>query len=148
MGDKQLMSIAMYLTKHSLTIEELAKKLDVQAKSIYDWKSGVKPNKGNKEKLRRFGITCEASTKRDLPNGAKEAGYKGFLKDFQIYAIQEFGNTIVSKEHSKQTIVDEFAKLGIAVKVRDFETVKFSCTREFDSTNKSHWVVEDLEGLI
>ncbi len=88
MGNQQLMSIAMYLTKHSLTIEELAKKLDVQAKNIYDWKSGVKPNKGNKEKLRRFGITCEASTKRDLPNGAKEAGYKGFLKDFQIYAIQ------------------------------------------------------------
>lgn len=141
MENQSLLTISEYQNKHLLTDAQLARKLGVAVQSIKVWKGGVNPNPASIEKLAKLGI-CHIPVQKVQKSQPKINNYDGFLKDFQIYAIRKFGNTIVSKKHEPQIIVDEFAKLKIKVRVRDFETIQFSKTKEFDNCKTTHWIVE------
>ena len=43
------------------------------------------------------------------------------LKRFQVIAMKKFGNTIVSKKFKADGIIDEFARLGMKVELKDFK---------------------------
>ena len=51
---------------------------------------------------------------------AKSQFNSKLLKEFQVVAIKEFGNTIVSKKYKDKDIINEFAKFGLNVKLQDF----------------------------
>ena len=143
MENQPLLTISEYQNKHLLTDAQLARKLGVAVQSIKDWKGGVNPTPASKEKLARLGIyhVPVPKVQKSQPK-SKINNYDGFLKDFQIYAIRKFGNTIIAKKHEPQAIVDEFAKLKIKVRVRDFETIQFSTVKDFDNSKTTHWIVE------
>lgn len=63
-----------------------------------------------------------------------------FLKSYQLYAISEYGNTIVSKEFSIEDIITEFKKFGVSVRVKEMVD-----RGEFLVDVESHYVVEDVE---
>ena len=63
-----------------------------------------------------------------------------FLKNYQLYAIKEYGNTIVSKEFEVEDIIKEFKKYGVRVRVK--EIVDRS---EPMVDIETHYVVEDIE---
>ena len=63
-----------------------------------------------------------------------------FLKSYQLYAIKEYGNTIVSKEFEVEDIIKEFKKYGVRVRVK--EIVDRS---EPMVDIETHYVVEDIE---
>ena len=46
---------------------------------------------------------------------------KAKLKRFQVVAMKKFGNTIVSKKFKADGIIDEFARLGMKVELKDFK---------------------------
>lgn len=58
------------------------------------------------------------------------------IKDFQMYAIKVYGDTIISKEHKPEEIINEFKRFGVPVRVRGFTTA-FK-----DPSEDTHYVVE------
>ena len=58
------------------------------------------------------------------------------LKDFQLFALKEYGNTIVSQSIKKEKIINEFKRFGFDVRLRPFER---SCQ---DKEQHTHYVVE------
>lgn len=54
------------------------------------------------------------------------------LKDFQIECLVKYGNAIVSKKYEPQKIVDECARYGLKVRVREFVTW----------VDQTHYIVE------
>ena len=42
-----------------------------------------------------------------------------FLMRHQLYAMREYGNTIVSKNYSEEEIIQEFLNFGIKVRVHE-----------------------------
>ena len=75
-------------------------------------------------------------TKKDSDKNSKKKSSQ-VLKEFQIYAMKEFGNTIVAKRFGANNIVKEFKKLGFKVSCREFENY------EYDEYS-THFVVEKI----
>lgn len=81
----------------------------------------------------------EKHSKKVLPK-KKKPKKDEIIKDFQLAAMARFGNTIVSKKYSIDTIKAEFKKRGYSVKVREFGPCPIS-----DMQNKnSHYVVTQV----
>lgn len=91
------------------------------------------------EHLRKQGVYVPVRTYLVPPQGNGEKFYgepkakvvkepKTFLKPFQIQAIRSLGNTVVRKKGEKKDvrtpdmIINEFAKYGLTVKVRDLRS--------------------------
>lgn len=66
----------------------------------------------------------KAAERKELQNlrNVKPKEGVGVLKDWQIQAVNELGNTIVSKKYSKETIKEAYAMYGVMVEVKSFET--------------------------
>ena len=63
-----------------------------------------------------------------------------FLKSYQLYAILEYGNTIVSKKYSEDEIIQEFKKHGVRVRIRQMlESQYFEV--------ETHCIVEDVDRI-
>jgi hypothetical protein len=110
-----------------MTVKGFADLLEVSSGSLYGWLQGRRASEETCERLKRFGIKHPSYTEKPLNEsniGKKTDNKKGFLKDFQIVAVEKFGNTIISKRYSKEAIVNEFAKFGLKVQCREFETYR------------------------
>ena len=76
-------------------------------------------------------------------NGKNAGEYivkNSFLKSYQLYAIKEYGNTIVSKEFEVEDIIKEFKKHGVRVRVKEMAN-RNDPMLEIET----HYVVEDIE---
>jgi hypothetical protein len=76
-------------------------------------------------------------------NGKNAGEYivkNSFLKSYQLYAIKEYGNTIVSKEFEVEDIIKEFKKYGVRVRVKEMVS-----RGEPMVDIETHYVVEDIE---
>lgn len=60
------------------------------------------------------------------------------IKDFQMYAIKVYGETIMSKVYTPEEIINEFKRFNLNVHVRCFTTA-FK-----DPSEDTHYVVELL----
>ena len=63
-----------------------------------------------------------------------------FLKSYQLYAIKQYGNTIVNKEFEIEDIIAEFKKHGVRVRVKEMAN-RNDPMLEIET----HYVVEDIE---
>ena len=63
-----------------------------------------------------------------------------FLKSYQLYAIKQYGNTIVSKEFEIEDIIAEFKKHGVRVRVKEMANRNDPMLEV-----ETHYVVEDIE---
>ena len=123
----ELITINEYFEESGMTVKGFAELLGVSSGSLYGWMQGRRASEETCERLKRFGIKHPTNKEKPLNEsniGKKTGNKKGFLKDFQIAAVKKFGNTIVSKRHSEKAIIDEFAKFGLKVQCREFETYR------------------------
>ena len=74
--------------------------------------------------------------KSNRPGVTKKKSKKFKLKEFQLFALSEFGNTIVSIQHKEQDIIDACKDAGFDVTLRKFNYNVF--VRE----SNTHYVVE------
>ena len=63
-----------------------------------------------------------------------------FLKSYQLYAIKQYGNTIVSKEFEIEDVIAEFKKHGVRVRVKEMANRNDPMLEV-----ETHYVVEDIE---
>ena len=123
----ELITINEYFEESGMTVKGFADLLEVSSGSLYGWLQGRRASKETCERLKRFGIKHPTYKEKPLNEsniGKKTGNKKGFLKDFQIVAVEKFGNTIISKRHEKEAIINEFAKFGLKVQCREFETYR------------------------
>ena len=123
----ELITINEYFEESGMTVKGFAELLGVSSGSLYGWMQGRRASEETCERLKRFGIKHPSYKDKPLNEsnfGKKTDNKKGFLKDFQIVAVEKFGNTIVSKRHSEKAIIDEFAKFNLKVQCREFETYR------------------------
>lgn len=76
-------------------------------------------------------------------NGKNAGEYivkNSFLKSYQLYAIKQYGNTIVSKEFEIEDIIAEFKKHGVRVRVKEMANRNDPMLEV-----ETHYVVEDIE---
>ena len=76
-------------------------------------------------------------------NGKNAGEYivkNSFLKSYQLYAIKQYGNTIVSKEFEIEDIITEFKKHGVRVRVKEMANRNDPMLEV-----ETHYVVEDIE---
>ena len=76
-------------------------------------------------------------------NGKNAGEYivkNSFLKSYQLYAIKQYGNTIVSKEFEIEEIIKEFKKHGVRVRVKEMANRNDPMLEV-----ETHYVVEDIE---
>ena len=76
-------------------------------------------------------------------NGKNAGEYivkSSFLKSYQLYAIKQYGNTIVSKEFEIEDIIAEFKKYGVRVRVKEMAKRNDPMLEV-----ETHYVVEDIE---
>ena len=135
----ELITINEYFEESGMTVKGFAELLGVSSGSLYGWMQGRRASEETCERLKRFGIKHPSYKEKPLNEsniGKKTDNKKGFLKDFQIAAVKKFGNTIVSKRYGEEAIINEFAKSGLKVQCREFETYR-----------GAHYVVEiDYKG--
>ena len=135
----ELITINEYFEESGMTVKGFAELLGVSSGSLYGWMQGRRASEETCERLKRFGIKHPSYKEKPLNEsnvGKKTDNKKGFLKDFQIVAVEKFGNTIVSKRYGEEAIINEFAKSGLKVQCREFETYR-----------GAHYVVEiDYKG--
>jgi hypothetical protein len=76
-------------------------------------------------------------------NGKNAGEYivkNSFLKSYNLYAVKEYGNTIVSREFEVEDIIKEFKKYGVRVRVKEMVS-----RGEPMVDIETHYVVEDIE---
>ena len=76
-------------------------------------------------------------------NGKNAGEYivkNSFLKSYQLYAIKQYGNTIVSKEFEIEDVIAEFKKHGVRVRVKEMVNRNDPMLEV-----EAHYVVEDIE---
>jgi hypothetical protein len=76
-------------------------------------------------------------------NGKNAGEYivkNSFLKSYHLYAVKEYGNTIVSREFEVDDIIKEFKKYGVRVRVKEMVS-----RGEPMVDIETHYVVEDIE---
>ena len=123
----ELITINEYFEESGMTVKGFAELLGVSSGSLYGWMQGRRASEETCERLKRFGIKHPSYKEKPLNEsnvGKKTDNKKGFLKDFQIVTVEKFGNTIISKRHGKEAIINEFAKFGLKVQCREFETYR------------------------
>ena len=123
----ELITINEYFEESGMTLKGFAEVLGVSPTSLWGWLQGRRASEEICERLKKLGIkhpTYKEKPLRENPLKKKRDDKKGFLKDFQVHAVEKFGNTIVSKRHTKEAIVKEYAKFGLKVQCREFETYR------------------------
>ena len=124
---KKTITINEFFEESGMTLKGFAEALGVSPTSLWGWLQGRRASEEVCEKLKKLGIkhpTYKEKPLRESPLEKKRDDKKGFLKDFQVHAVEKYGNTIVSKRYTKEAIVNEFAKFGLKVYCREFETYR------------------------
>ena len=126
-----LMTINEYKSENGLTNSQLADLLDVSESSIEKYLMGDATSAAIAKRMSKLGI--EHPYRRGHVKGGEDVPVKKhtrkkvksdfdsrILKEYQVAIIKEFGNTIVSKKHKAEDIINEFAKFGLKVELEDF----------------------------
>ena len=148
------MTIQEYLDRNNMSRNSLSTLAGVSPNAISKLIRGVgRCNCETAEKFRKLGIVipedmilskeekgkmgAEASrlSGRNKVKPKKTTNQKVVLERFQIYAMKEFGNTIVARKYKTENIVSAFAELGLDVKVRRFNGIEFA-------SDDTHYIVE------
>lgn len=142
-----IMTLREYYERNDLTLAQLAELLGTKPVNLSAWMNGRRVNVKMHKKMKKLGIehpyykpkgrSGAPITKKDS-NKNSEKKSSQVLKEFQIYAMKEFGNTIVAKRFGANNIIEEFKKLGFEVSCREFENY------EYDEYG-THFVVESLQ---
>ena len=136
------MTVEEYLKKHNMKQRELSRLSGVSPNAISKLAKGEgRFGVQTANKLAKLGISIPkemvltpsekgkmGGEKAKLLRESKELGaeiaatkQKVKLKRFQVVAMKKFGNTIVSKKFKADGIIDEFARLGMKVELKDFK---------------------------
>ncbi len=121
-----MITINEYKIKHDLSNDKLAELLDVSEEAVARWTRGEEASAASVKKMNAIGIThpmsrhYQKSTKKEVK--VKKSTFKSkVLKEHQVSIIKGFGNTIVSKKHKAEDIINEFAKFGLEVTLSEFK---------------------------
>lgn len=145
------MTINEYKGKNGLTNSQLADLLDVSESSIQKYLMGDTTSAAVAKRMSKLGIEHPyrrgrvnsgdgVPTEKCKREKVKSTFNSKILKEHQVVIIREFGNTIVSKKHKAEDIINEFARFGLAVELTDFQ----------DKTHydwNTHYVAELVGGL-
>lgn len=135
-------TVRTYIEWHNMSIEEFAEQNEVSCQTVRRWFEGGKIQPNQVKKLESLGIvgnyreyTQPKIHIDDELNLPKKNGKKTVKKEFPEYVLYCFklrGNTIVSKNFSKEEIIFYFKNEGYDVKVREQNFI----------TDDKHYVVE------
>ena len=127
-----LMTINEYKSENGLTNSQLADLLDVSESSIEKYLMGDATSAAIAKRMSKLGI--EHPYRRGHVKGGEDVPVKKhtrkkvksdfdskILKEYQVAIIKKFGNTIVSKKHKAEVIINEFARFGLSVELTDFQ---------------------------
>lgn len=150
-----MMTVIEYMEKHNLNQHQLAGVLGV-AQSLVN-RATMPEQKFEKRTVELFAaigvelkevdrskaIVKGLKTKQENNKSRKTESIKkkskrdSIIKDFQLDAVKNLGNTIISKKYPIEKIIDEFKKFGLNVNVRAFNN-----TFEMVGSTDTHYVVE------
>lgn len=140
------MTLREYYERNNLTLAQLAELLGTKPVNLSAWMNGRRVDFEMHTKMEKLGIehpyythkgrSGSPNTKKDGDKNSEKKSSQ-VLKEFQIYAMKEFGNTIVAKRFGANNIIEEFKKLGFKVSCREFEIY------EYDEYG-THFVVEKI----
>ena len=149
------MTVIEYMDKHNLNQHQLARVLGV-AQSVVNRATmpdqkflkrrvelfanlGIELKEVDKSKAIVKGLKTkqENNKSRKIESIKKKPKRDSIIKDFQLDAVRNLGNTIISKKYPIEKIIDEFKKFGLNVSVRTFNN-------SFDmvGSTDTHYVVE------
>lgn len=145
------MTINEYKSENGLTNSQLADLLDVSESSVEKYLMGDTASAAVAKRMANIGIEHPyrrgrvnsgdgVPTEKCKREKVKSTFNSKILKEHQVVIIREFGNTIVSKKHKAEDIINEFARFGLAVELTDFQ----------DKTHydwNTHYVAELVGGL-
>ena len=125
------MTINEYKSKSGLTNSQLADLLDVSESSVEKYLMGDTASAAVAKRMANIGIEHPyrrgrvnsgdgVPTEKCKREKVKSTFNSKILKEHQAVIIREFGNTIVSKKHKAEDIINEFAKFGLKVELEDF----------------------------
>lgn len=126
------MTINEYKSKSGLTNSQLADLLDVSESSVEKYLMGDTASAAVAKRMANIGIEHPyrrgrvnsgngVPTEKCKREKVKSTFNSKILKEHQVVIIREFGNTIVSKKHKAEDIINEFARFGLAVELTDFQ---------------------------
>ena len=136
------MTVEEYLKKHNMKQRELSRLSGVSPNAISKLAKGEgRFGVQTANKLAKLGISIPKEMVLTPSDKGKTGGEKAKLlreskeleaeiaatkqkvklKRFQVVAMKKFGNTIVSKKFKADGIIDEFARLGMKVELKDFK---------------------------
>ena len=129
------MTLREYYERNNLTLAQLAELLGTKPVNLGAWMNGRRVDFEMHKKMKKLGIehpyythkgrSGSPNTKKDGDKNSEKKSSQ-VLKEFQIYAMKEFG---------ANNIIEEFKKLGFKVRCREFENY------EYDEYS-THFVVE------
>lgn len=128
----ELVSIEEYLKNNEITVNALARNLKLHAGTVWNVVKGKAVRPGTAKKFNDIGIEVEVMGGVVVSDAVCE------LKEFQIRAVKELGNTIVSKEYTPRSIIAAYKAKGIAVEVTEFQ-------REDPHYGNTHYIVKRKE---
>lgn len=141
----EMLTIQEFQQRFNLSLSTLGVILRISRNNLQEYLDGEKDFTPKRvERLRAIGI--EASQKRVLQFERKIQRKKQLtkkveiIKDWQIAAMKRFGNTIISKKHSKEEIIAEFGKYGYDVQIREFRP----CQIPYINDEQTHYVVTEV----
>lgn len=127
----ELLPLKEYRERHNLSTDDLARMIGVQRCMIYIYLEGEGASAETVARMAKVGIKHHVSTKRSgrKPKVVEEKEVKPkkptfdskILKEYQVSIVKGFGNTIVSKKHKAEDIINEFAKFGVEVTLSEFK---------------------------
>lgn len=129
--------------KHGISKYDLAMKLGISKNVIYKCSRGYKTlNIEAAKKLKEIGIEVGIYGQGKAKNKKqKEKEPEKIIlfepNEFQLSALKQFGNTIVSKKHGPKSVIASFEVYGFNVLVRNFD-------RSVEDDG-SHYVVEVIK---
>lgn len=121
-----MLTINEYKNQHHISNKQLSELLNVSEETVTRWSNGEEASAASVKKLKAIGID-HPMTRHHRKSAKKEVKVEKpkfdskILKEHQVVIIRGFGNTIVSKKHKAEDIINEFARFGLSVELTDFQ---------------------------
>lgn len=120
-----MLTLQEYMNKHNMTVSGLVRLTGICDGTLRKYLKGYPAQPTQHAKLEAVGIkhpkvitTTVRPTKKKSEIKPKEPASK--VTQWQTKLVIEFGNTIISKDLTKEYIENHFKRRGIKVTVRDF----------------------------
>lgn len=110
------MTLEEYVSQNNVTINAISKEIGVTSTTLWNVYRGGTVFPKTQAKLRTIGVEAELDP-RFKSKKPKKLDTK-MIKEFHLIALNEFGNTVISKSHSIDDIIECFRLNGFNVTVR------------------------------